>query len=567
MTPGTRVSPGVRFTGGFVLSGWVRSYWQWLPIVPLLIYCVALVAHFRGILHGVYSSADDSSLLNIAQSFGSAPHTAQVVYGDVEILQVLAVLLATRVLPLHRYIWEVAPWLASLAGIGVVARIVGMISGRWAAMVIMVTLGCAAYFLLELEFGWGIHAPAYQDITLFGAVPALLALRGGMLGRSRGAWCFWLLVAVLVGAGGLADDKLFIVGGFVPFVIAGAVTVWLAPSPVRRRALLSTVIIVMGTLIGSVVALAIAHRAGITSIPFQSTFVQYNQILDHGGLLAESLLYLLNGNFAGLTVNATGVVAFLAAAAVVAATAVAYRHGHRQIRELLTLLPVAPRPREPLELARIALTVYWIASAVLLSISFVFTSAVVDVYGMRYVVTVAYAVVILAAVAAAPHVWARNLAALGSYVIVCSASISLVRHDLEVSTAVLPQPTDATALARWADAKHLRYGYASYWDAAPLTWWTQSRPAVYPTLGCGTDLDTLCAYDNRVTSWYTPRPHTRTFVIVDNRFLSSDVGAALDVAGPPKAFGRPASIAHVNDLTIYVYPYDVASRFGPPAGV
>lgn len=545
------------------------KYWQWLPVIPLLVYCGGMVANFDGILHGVYSSADTTSVLVIAQSLPAAPHGAQVIYGDVQILQVLAFLLATRVLPAYRYIWELAPWIATLVSIAVAARVVSLTSGRWAALVIMITLGCGASYLLDLEFGWGIHAPAYQDITLFGALPALLALRGGTLGRSRGAWYFWLLVAVLVGAGGFADDKLFLIGGFAPFVVAGAVTVWLAPQEVRKRVLCSAAIIAAGTLVGSVVAQRIANHAGLTSVPFQSSFVAYNQILNHGGLLVESLVYLLNGNFAALTVNSTSVVAFLAAVAVVATIGVAYHHSHREVRKLLALIPVAPRSREPVELARIAFTVYWAASALLLSLSFVFTSAVVDVFGMRYVVTVAYAVVMIAAVAAAPYVWARNLTAVGSCVLVCSASISIFRHTLEADNATLPQPSEAAALQKWAAAKHLRYGYASYWDAAPLSWWTHSSPAVYPVLGCGNALNnlTLCPYDNRVTSWYTPRRRTRTFVAVDNGFLSANLGAALNVTGPPTAFGRPASVAHVSDLTIYVYDYDVASRFGAPAGV
>lgn len=551
------------------LSGLPARYWKWLPIIPLLVYCAGMVVNFRGILHGVYGSADTTSILYIAQSLPNAPHGAQVVYGDVQVLQVLAFLLLTRVLPAYRYIWELAPWIASLVSVAIVARVVSLISGRWAAMAIMVTLGCGASYMLDLEFGWGIHAPAYQDITLFGALPALIGLRSGMLGRSRPAWYIWLLVAVLVGAGGLADDKLFLIGGFAPFVIAAAVTAWLAPRPARRRVLCSAAVITAGTLVGSVIALAIARGAGLTSVPFQTSFVQYNQILDHGGLLLESLVYLLNGNFAGLTVHSTSVVAFLAAVAVVVAVGVAYHHSHREARKLLALVPVTPRSREPAELARIAFTVYWATSALLLSLSFVFTSAVVDIFGMRYVVTVAYAVVMLAAVAAAPHAWARNLTAIGSCVLVCSAAISIFNHTLEADNATLPQPDEAAALQKWADANHLRYGYASYWDAAPLSWWTQSRPAVYPVLGCGNAANnlTLCAYDNRLTSWYTPRPHTRTFVVVDNGFLSLNLGAALNVTGPPKAFGRPASIAHFDNLTAYVYDYDVARRFGPEAGV
>jgi hypothetical protein len=531
--------------------------------VPALVYCVGLIANFGAILRSVYSSADASSVLSIAQSFPLAPHGAKVIYGDVQILQILAALLVTHVLPAYRYVWEVAPWVASLVGIGLVARVVGIVAGRWAAIMIMIALGCAGSMLLALQFEWGIHTAAYQDICVFGAVSPLLALRGGALGRSRPARYVWLLIVIVVGAGGIANDNLFVVGGLVPFVIAGVATLWLAQESIRKRVLYSTGLILVGTVVLGEFALAIARHADITSVPFHLEFVQYGQILDHGGLLAQSLLYLLNGNFGGLTINLVGAVAFVGAVVVVAVIFTACGYGRRNLSPLIASIPRSPqRVREPVELARIALTVYWAASAVVLSVAFVFTSAVVDVYGMRYVVTVAYAVIILAAVACAPHRWARNLLALGVSVLACGACIGMFRHDLEASNQSFPQPADAAALQKWVHTEHLRYGYASYWDAAPLDWWSQSHLSIYPVQVCGA---TLCAYDNRISSWYTPHPHARSFVVVDNRFLRENPGAALGIGGPSTAFGLPASVAHVADLTIYVYRYDVASRFGAPA--
>jgi hypothetical protein len=548
----------------------LRQYGHWLPLVPALVYCVGLIANFGAILRAVYSSADASSVLYIAQSFPSAPHGARIVYGDVQILQVLAVLLATRVLPAYRYVWEVLPWVASLAAIWIVARVVRTVAGRWAATMIMITLGCAGPFLLGLQFEWGIHTAAYQDICVFGAVPALLALRGGTLGHSRRAWYVWLLIVVLVGAGGVANDNLFVIGGLLPFAIAGAVTAWLAAETVRKHVLYSIGVVVVGTVVLGEIALVVARHADITSVPFHLEFAQYDQILDHGGLLAQSLLYLLNGNFGGLTVNLTGAVAFAGAIVVVGAVYTAYSYGRRQIGPLVvsplraSIPHRSPRVREPVELARLALTVYWVTSAVVLSVAFVFTSAVVDVDSMRYAVTVAYAVIVLAAVASAPHPWARYLIAIGACVLVCGACITIFRHDLEASDKSFPKPAVADALEKWVHAEHLRYGYASYWDAAPLDWWSRSRLSIAPVQVCA-DAATLCAYDNRISSWYTPHPHARSFVVVDNRFLRENAGAALGVGGPSTAFGRPARVAHVADLTVYVYQYDVASRFGPPA--
>jgi hypothetical protein len=129
---------------------------------------------------------------------------------------------------------------------------------------------------------------------------------------------------------------------------------------------------------------------------------------------------------------------------------------------------------------------------------------------------------------------------------------------------VFPTTTDAAQIEHWAKAQHLKYGYGAWWDASPISWWTQQQPAIYPVSGCGTgSAATLCPYAQIISSWYTPKRKTRSFVLVDNRLLSEDPPGADGVTGPPTALGRPSKVAHVGVMTIYVYPYDVARRFGP----
>jgi hypothetical protein len=504
----------------------------------------------------LYSSADVTSPLTITRSLLSAPASAKVLFGDHNVLQVSAFLAATHGLPGYRYIWELAPWVVSLVGIGFVARSVSLISGRWAGMVVLVAAGCAGPWLLQLQFSWGIHAVAYQDICLFGGVIALLVLRGGTLGRSRQTWWLCLLLVTIVGAGGIADDELFAVGGLLPFVITAGVVGWLARGQVRKRIWCSAGLVTVGAAILSEVARAVGHHLGIFAVPFPLAFVQYAAILNHGGLLVESLVYLFNGNFAGMYFYLSSALAFACAALVVAAICVACIYTRRQAALLLAAFPKQERRvREPQELARLALIMFWSVSAVTLSAAFVFTSAVQDIYGMRYVVPVAYTLVVIIAVAAAPRAWARNLVSASLCLLVCSAAVGIFNRSIEDSFSAFPHPADVSALEAWARAEHVTHGYASYWDAAPLTWWMQPDPAVYPVIACGT---TLCPYDNRLSSWYTPRAHSKSFVVVDNNFDASD---ALGVTGPPAALGRPTDVAHVGHFTVYLYSYDVASRF------
>jgi hypothetical protein len=498
-----------RFASGHARTASAQPLWQsvlaWLPLVVALVYAVGLLVNIGALLHAVYSSADASAVLSIAHSFPSTPSGAKVIYGDVQVLQVLAVLLLTRGLPAYRYVWELLPYVAGLVALGLVARTVRIVSGWWAAAMVMIALGCAGSYLLALQFDWGIHTPAYQDICVFGAVTPLLAWRGGSLGRSRWAWGLWLTLIIVIGSGAWSNDTLFLGGGLVPFAVSAAVTAWLAPQPVRRRLMYSAGTVVIGVVVGGEVLLSVARAIGVTTVPFHLQFAAYNQLLDHSGLLAQSLLVLLNANFGGVTLNLPGAFAFAGAVVVAVAIFLTYRAGRAQVSPLLAdRWRTSARVDEPEELARVALLVYWITSAVVLSIGFVCTSAVVDIYGMRYVVSVAYAVIVVATVAIAAHPRARAVAALGVCVLAIGGCISIFRHDPENIAATAPNPTDGAALARWANAEHLHYGYASYWVAAPLSWLAQGQPDVYPVTACGA---TLCAYDNRISSWYTPQPH------------------------------------------------------------
>jgi hypothetical protein len=548
----------------------LRRNWQWLALVPALVYVVVFFVRIGDILHEVYASSDVTGLLYLAQTFPSAPSGAKILYGHVQIWQVLGVLLSTRWLPDYRQIWEILPWVVSVVTLAMVARVVAMVSGRWAAMVVMVALGCAAPYLLALQFEWGVHTAAYADICVFGVLPPLMALREGRLGRSRAAWYIWLVLAVVVGAGGL-NDNLFVLGGLIPFLFASAVTVALTRTPTRTRVLWSAAAVTIGLVVAAKLADVLAQHAGVTeSSGFTPGFAPFNQLLFNAGLFLQALVYLFHGNFGGLPADAQGAIAVACAVVAIILLVVAYHYVRRQARALVpSLWTASAQTRDPQQVARIALTAYWASSTVLLGALWFFTTAPADVQSDRYLVTVAYAIVILAAVCCASTAWARNAATVAVCVLAIGGIVGVFHHGLYVATGessaapTWPEPADGAALADWAQAEHLTYGYASYWDAYPLSWWAHSRVGVFPVQACS---NTLCSAGNQLDSWYQNQPHTRSFLVVDNHLLQTQPAYSLGVSGPPVAFGHPSSVAHVRDMTIYVYPYDVASRFGPLNG-
>jgi hypothetical protein len=559
--PRTRRAPAARLPR---VVDTLRDRWQWLPLVIAFVYFVGLFANFGSILHSIYDLSDWSSVLNFGQDLPSAPHSATATFNDVFVVSVIGFELATHWLPDHRLIWELGPWLAGVIASGLLAWVVSRIVGKWASMIVFVTLVCAGPILLQLQFEWDGHAATYQGACLLGAIAALLPLGRGMLGRSTWVWCIGLAVTTLLAAAALTDDQLFALAGLVPFVLTCIVTAVLSTGVARRRLVLSAGVITVGALVLSVIGKHLAENHGLRLTSNSIYVVPYNQILDHVGLLAQSLLQLLNGDFGSQALNANGALAFAGAAAIAVLLYVAYRRGADQARELIAGWMERQPQRDARDVAQVALVVYWSLSAIVVALAFVFTTAPADIGGRRYVITIAYAIAVLAAVAAAPKRWSRNLVAAAVSIIIAGATVAMFEHKVQNNLASFPTPSDAAQLERWAKSQHLKYGYASYWDAAPLSWWTQEHPAVYSTTACGTgSAQTLCPYAQIITSWYKPRPHTRTFVVVDNRFLTENPANAEGVTGPPPALGRPSKVAHVGVMTVYVYPYDVAERFGP----
>jgi hypothetical protein len=54
--------------------------------------------------------------------------------------------------------------------------------------------------------------------------------------------------------------------------------------------------------------------------------------------------------------------------------------------------------------------------------------------------------------------------------------------------------------------------------------------------------------------------------VIDNDFLIYQSALTLGVTAEPSAFGPAIQVAHVGANTIFVYGYDIASRFGPAVG-
>src|SRR5207249_2273593 len=102
---------------------------------------------------------------------------------------------------------------------------------------------------------------------------------------------------------------------------------------------------------------------------------------------------------------------------------------------------------------------------------------------------------------------------------------------------------------------HLHRGYASYWWANSASWASRDNVEMLPVEEpCGPAADTLCPYLLNVTDAEFRPVSGPSFVVVQtSRGRTWRPSTAI--------YGKPTSSFGVDQLVVYVYPYDVAGRF------
>jgi len=231
---------------------------------------------------------------------------------------------------------------------------------------------------------------------------------------------------------------------------------------------------------------------------------------------------------------------------VVAAFVIALRVGRHQVERLRAARPSPTAARE-------AHVGFWFLAVLLTSVSFVLSN-LAEVYLGRYLLASAYGVVVLAVVSLSGRGYGTRLAGLAAACLLAGASVvSLAAGDIPANPRHVPRGDFARFLATFAEGEGLKYGYAAYWTAAPLTWEAKLRVEVFPVATCAAPAG-LCTYPwHEISSWYTPRPTTRTFLVTDPHYgpASSDFH-----------LGPPAEVVGYEGYQVYVYGFDIASKLG-----
>jgi hypothetical protein len=561
------------------IPGRVYRLWPWLPLPVGVAYLLLLLVKFNQIVAATYLNADAASAPVVGELFGGSPAHRQVFLGQMGWFSTLLFELATRSLPAHRQLWETVPYAMALASVAMIAWATWRVAGRWAATIAGVAILCAGPHTLGLLFSLNDHSTTWFALALLAALLVFFESPPAWL-KAGSAASIALIAGAIVGVNA-ASDLTLMVAGVVPIVLAAGLTWALRPGRARASAWWWIVATVVVAVIFDVLTHTWAHHENVLTPPqyAHNTLAAAEAVPTNFKLWWQSLMVLGNGNFFGgtldfasglqllcalLTLTALALVLRFAYRALIAAAPPRWRRGGVPEERLVggeasssTEFPRATQPGvaalgHEAQVLRIAWCAFWASSALLLSASFVFSSNPIDINSSRYLVGVIYAAAALLPLLATGSTVARVAVTAGVTAFALSGLVSLL-EDEELATGTASYSL-IHQVEHYLDGRGLTLGYANYWDGAPIMWSSHFHIRAYPVQDCAPNL--CWSYLHMITSWYTtPRPHQRSFLI-------SDANQAVSSAPTPN-LGKPSAVQQIGPLTIYVYPYDIASRMIP----
>jgi hypothetical protein len=523
-----------------------RGWWA-APLIVAVAYLMTLATQLSQIIAGVYMSPDSASAPVIGELFHAGGGI--VLLGHLGWYSALLFELSTRWLPGHRQLWEFAPYALALCSAAVMGWGVSRVAGRWGAAITVTAVICLAPSTLSLLLVLNDHSETWFTVALLSGL--LVALEEWPLRYAR--WPAVLLSGVVGIVLGLnaASDALLLVAGAGPLLLALALTwIWL-PSDRSRRAALDG-FVCAATAIASYLLLRalMSHWHVMAAVDTKTTvYAGAGALSGNFELWWQSVMTLADGEFFGLRIGFTSTLALVCALMAIVAVALAARLTWRTI---LSAATTRRESRTSLRRLDLAWTIYWGVSLVALSLVFIVSGMPEGPPSDRYLVGILLAAAALLPLLARGSIGRQAIATGAVTLYAFTGWLGLTDRTLIHSESGSPSYALANAVAREAHREHLTVGYGSYLDAAPITWATHTRVKVFPVDDCDGNQH-LCAYEEHIlTSWYTPRPGVKTFLLTDPNFIAA--------SAPTPDLGKPLAVHQFGAVTMYVYPYDIAAR-------
>jgi hypothetical protein len=481
--------------------------------------------------------ADAAAAPLIAEQFGR-PGIGVITLGHSGWYSMLWLMVGTRDLSGHRELWQVLPYVLVIASLSAFALAVRHVGGAWAGAIFLVGSVAVGPLALRSLVTPNYHTSTLINVALLGAaLPIVISGSGGFARRAAVA----LPIALLTGLD-VASDALLWVVGVIPFLLAAVYGV------VRFRKARIPILVVAVATIGTIAvvdrlvrdAMAARHVLTITQ-PLALTSLGHlsRNLL---GLAYEVALVFgsdLFGTghegsvFRNIVLAALVLVVFAVLAALLARELWARRLTRRGQAEQV-------------------LVVYAVGTILAISGAFALTNIGEEAGpgGANYFLALAVAIPLLAALI--PHSLVDRAVIGCALAAVMAFNVAGVESGY-ASIGAASVETYAPQILSALEREHVRYGYASYWDALPLTLYSRGSLQIASVSQCELPMGTLCAFTtNEPDAWFGEHPGSPSFVIVDPETLFVTVG--------PPGTGPWRKIIRVGPIEIYISPDDVAPQ-------
>jgi len=524
-----------------------------LPALCAALYLLTVLVNFHEIITSVYVSSDAALAPVLGQAAAHLPPGSYVSLGNHAWYEEWLFLQATRSLSWHRGLWETAPALWSLFGVGLLSWSAARAFDVWSAAVTGAALLCTGAFgrFCLVAVNW--HSLSLVHTIVLAAALVWVAPRLQEIGA--GALAALAAGLGLIGALPTASDSLFGFWALAPLLGASLILSRRLAARARRRLALLTGTIIVLSVAGGIAIAAVMRSSGITARALPVSPAP-GAVVHNLALMARSYAFLAGGRLDALGSGGQGVLTFASAVLVLAGLLLV-------VGELIAIC-VRPARRSGLSQARLAHVSFWGLSLLFTTLVYLGTDAPKDALSGRYLLA-GYAAVAALLPLAGTRAKGRAALTAGVCAFALIASWQLIRAPFKVVSSPevavsFPGPGTAAQLTAFARTEHVSVGYGGYWDAEELTWATKFAVPVRPVRVCGPRVHTLCYPQlGMISSWYRPRPGIRSLLIVDSLGTSFNGILAAD-----PALGAPVARRRIGPLSVLVYPYDIASRIGPP---
>ena len=519
-----------------------------MPTRLALIYAFLLIILLKTTVDAVYSNADIASGPVIGELY---PGSGPVVLGFVRWFEAFWLERATGWVPGHRYLWTYGAYALTLLSLAAVAWSVAVATGkRWAGFTFFAVPFCATAVLMPWQFAWSGHALAWVHVLLAGAFLVASAAVGGWFARSFPAHLVVMLILSAATAVGYASDRALEAALIVPILVLAVLALRMLPRPANWRIAGTAAFIGVSSLLLAGPLQRAADKDQILGAGFNIAKADAARRADNFNLFLKAGPRLLGGDWSNTPADQVRrlimiLCAFVAVAALLVGIGYAAFIGVRALWR--------PRSSAP---ALTVFVVFWALSVGGMIGAFIWSTAAQDLESSRYLPSTAYGVVGLAVAAGASRLWSRAVVGAGLGLCALAGVISLAHHDLRADPTT-PTRGMANQVVDVAHRFGVKKAYAGYWDAAPLSWYTRTEVPVYPVDNC--QPNTVCTFSQHFAyKWFTDSKQ-KTMLVVDRAIGVPRVF----LQSTDTRFGKPIYVEDTGRLVIYVYPYDIFTKFGP----